>query len=938
MEENEDSKKKNIIPIAIDEEMRTSYLDYAMSVIVARALPDVRDGLKPVHRRIVFGMTENGFEYGKPFRKSARIVGDIIGKYHPHGDVAAYETMVRMAQPFSMRECLIQGQGNFGSMDGDSPAAQRYTEARLAKIAMALTEDLDCDTVDFQPNYDESLLEPKLLPARFPNLLVNGANGIAVGMATNVPTHNLGEVIDACVALIDNPETTVEEILEIMPGPDFPTGGIILGRGGIVSGYKTGRGSITIRAKTHIEEIRKDRQAIIVTEIPYQVNKAKMIEKIAAYVNEKIIEGISDLRDESDREGVRVVIELKKDANSDVVLNQLFRNSQMQITFGINMLALHNGRPKLFNLLEVLRIFIEFREEVVVRRTRFKLNKARDKAHILIGLAMAVANIDEVIRVIKSSKDPGEAKVALMSMTWDAGEIEPLINLVNDPHSICVDGKCKLTETQTQAILDLKLQKLTGLERTKISDELAALGEQIKDFLDILTSPERVLKIVREELIKVKEDFANPRRTAIEDAGNDLEDEDFIQKEDMVVTISNTGYIKRVPLSTYRAQKRGGKGRTGMETKEEDFVHDLFVANTHTPVLFFSTIGIAYKMKVYKIPLSGPKSRGKALVNLLPIKENEALSTVLALPDESEWNDYDIIFATSKGTIRRNKLSDFANVKASGKIAMKFEGEEKLVSVALCKNGMDVMLASKMGKCVRFPVSKLRVFNSRNSTGVRAMKLIPGDEVISMTVLNNGSITMEEREEYIRYSNWLRRSKEEMVVDQIMTPPARYEEMKKIEQMIMTVTEKGLAKRTSSFEYRTTGRGGQGVKNIDMSTKTGEVVAVFPVNETDEVMLVTDAGKLIRCPVDNIRITGRSAQGVILFRVERSEKVVSAVRLIDGESPEANPVAKLAADSESAAEAAAVEAMEDDDDSDLDEVSEASETSEVSGTAETEED
>lgn len=937
MEENE-KKITGVVPIPIDQEMRTAYLDYAMSVIVARALPDVRDGLKPVHRRIVYCMTESGFEYGKPFRKSARITGNVTGQYHPHGDVAVYETMVRMAQPFSMRECLVQGQGNFGSMDGDSPAAQRYTEARLAKIAMALTEDLDCDTVDFQPNYDESLLEPKLLPARFPNLLVNGANGIAVGMATNVPTHNLGEVIDACVALIDNPDTTVEEILEIMPGPDFPTGGIILGRGGIVSGYKTGRGSITIRAKTHVEEIRKDRQAIIVTEIPYQVNKAKMIEKIAAYVNEKIIEGISDLRDESDREGVRVVIELKKDANSDVVLNQLFRNSQMQITFGINMLALHNGRPKLFNLLEVLRIFIEFREEVVVRRTRFKLNKARDKAHILIGLAMAVANIDEVIRVIKSSKDPGEAKVALMSMTWDAGEIEPLINLVNDPHSICVDGKCKLTETQTQAILDLKLQKLTGLERTKISDELAALGEQIKDFLDILTSPERVLKIVREELIKVKEDFANPRRTAIEDAGNDLEDEDFIQKEDMVVTISNTGYIKRVPLSTYRAQKRGGKGRTGMETKEEDFVHDLFVANTHTPVLFFSTIGIAYKMKVYKIPLSGPKSRGKALVNLLPIKENEALSTVLALPDESEWNDYDIIFATSKGTIRRNKLSDFANVKASGKIAMKFEGEEKLVSVALCKNGMDVMLASKMGKCVRFPVSKLRVFNSRNSTGVRAMKLIPGDEVISMTVLNNGSITMEEREEYIRYSNWLRRSKEEMVVDQIMTPPARYEEMKKIEQMIMTVTEKGLAKRTSSFEYRTTGRGGQGVKNIDMSTKTGEVVAVFPVNETDEVMLVTDAGKLIRCPVDNIRITGRSAQGVILFRVERREKVVSAVRLIDGESPEANPVAKLAADSESAAEAAAVEAMENDDDSDLDEVSEASETSEVSGTAETEED
>ncbi len=879
-----ENNNQDIIPVAIDEEMQKSYLDYAMSVIVARALPDVRDGLKPVHRRIIYSMTENGFDYGKAFRKSARIVGDVIGKYHPHGDVAVYESMVRMAQPFSMRECLINGQGNFGSMDGDSPAAMRYTEARLSKIAHSLTEDLYSDTVDFQPNYDESLQEPKLLPTRFPNLLVNGANGIAVGMATNVPTHNLGEVIDACVAVIDNPEVTVDELLNVIQGPDFPTGGIILGRAGIISAFKTGRGSIIIRAKTHVEEICKDRFAIVMTEVPYQVNKAKLIEKIAAYVNEKVIEGISDLRDESDREGVRVVIELKKDANADVVLNQLFRNTQMQTSFGVNMLALHNGRPKLVNLLDVLKIFIEFREEIVVRRTRFNLNKARDRAHLLIGLAIAVANIDEVVRIIKTSKDPGTAKTTLMTIDWAAEDIAPLIYLVNDPNSIYVDGKCRLTEAQAQAILDLKMHRLTGLERTKISDELSSLAEQIKDFLDILSSKERVFGIIREELIKIKEEFANPRRTAIEEAGEDLDDEDYIQKEDMVVTISNTGYIKRVPLNTYRAQKRGGKGRTGMETKEEDFVHNLFVANTHTPVLFFSTTGIAYKMKVYKIPLAGPKSRGKALVNVLPIKENEALSTVLALPDESEWNDYDIVFATSKGTVRRNKLSDFVNVKASGKIAMKFEGKEKLVSVAICKDGMDVMLASKMGKCVRFPVDELRVFNSRSSTGVRAMKLVGDDEVISMTVLNNGSLTHEEREEYVRYSNLQRRSKEEMVVDQVMTPPAKYEEMKSLEQMLITITEKGLAKRTSSFEYRTSGRGVQGVKNIDMNSKTGKVVAVFPVNENDEVMLVTDSGKLIRCPVNNIRITGRSAQGVILFRVEPNEKVVSAVRLVDGES------------------------------------------------------
>lgn len=875
--ENED-----IVPVSLEDEMQRSYLDYAMSVIVSRALPDVRDGLKPVHRRIIYSMIESGYDYNKPFRKSARIVGDVMGKYHPHGDSAIYESMVRMAQPFSMREMLVSGQGNFGSMDGDSAAAMRYTEARLAKIAHSLVADLYSDTVDFQPNYDESLLEPKLLPARFPNLLVNGAGGIAVGMATNIPTHNLGEVVDACVMLIDNPDAGLDEIITVMKGPDFPTGGIIVGRGGILSAFKTGRGSIMMRAKTHVEGIRKDRQAIIVTEIPYQVNKSKLIEKIASIVNEKIVEGISDLRDESDKDGVRVVIELKRDVNSDVVLNQLYRNTQLQTSFGVNTLALHNGRPKLMNLQEILTAFIEFREEVVVRRTRFDLNKARDRAHLLIGLAIAVANIDEIIRIVKTSQDPSAAKKTLMEIDWNAEDVEALIQLVNDPSSIYQNGKCRLTELQAQAILDLRLHRLTGLERTKISDELTQLSEKIKDLLDILGSKTRIYQIIREELIKIKEEFATPRRTLIEEGGSDLEDEDFIQKEDMVVTISNTGYIKRVPLSTYRAQKRGGKGRTGMTTKDEDFVHDLFVANTHTPVLFFSTIGIVYQMKVYKIPLSSPQSRGKALVNVLPIKSDESLSTVLALPDKtSAWEEYDIIFATSHGTIRRNKLSDFINIKASGKIAMKLEGNEKLISVALCKENMDVMLASKLGKCVRFPISELRVFSSRNSTGVRAIKLIGDDEVISMAVLNNGTSTVEEREEYIKYSNWFRRSSEEIIVDQPMDVPAKFDEMKEVEQMLITITEKGLAKRTSSFEYRTSGRGVQGVKNIDMSSKTGKVVAVFPIEENDEVMLVTDSGKLIRCPVDKVRVTGRAAQGVILFRVEKDEKVVSAVRLVD---------------------------------------------------------
>ncbi|MDR1362405.1 MAG: DNA gyrase subunit A [Holosporaceae bacterium] len=880
----------DIVPVSLGSEMQKSYLDYAMSVIVSRALPDVRDGLKPVQRRIIYSMFESGYHYNKPLHKSAHITGAVSGKYHPHGTIPIYEAMVRMAQPFSMREPLVNGQGNFGSMDGDPPAAERYTEARLSKIAHSLTEDIYSDTVDFQPTYDESSVEPKLLPARFPNFLVNGAGGIAVGMATNVPTHNLAEVIDGCLMMMEKPDTTPEDLLRVIQGPDFPTGGVIIGRAGILSAARTGRGSIIVRAKTEMETVRRDRQAIIVREIPFQVNKSKLIEKIAGLVNEKTIEGISDLRDESDRDGVRVVIELKKDVNGDVVLNQLFKHTQLQISFGVNMLALHNGRPKLMNLVEVLRAFIEFREEVVVRRTRFELNKARQQAHVLLGLAVAVANIDRIIEVIKSSPDPATAKRSLLEIEWPAEEVGPLILLVDDPGSVYSNGKCRLTDTQAQAILDLKLHRLTGLERSKISEELSHLAAKIKYLLALLGSKEKIYQVIREELLKIREEFAHPRKTTLEESDLDLEDEDFIQKEDMVVTISSSGYIKRVPLSTYRAQKRGGKGRTGMTTKEEDFVRDLFVSNTHTPVLFFSTLGIVYQMKVYKIPLSTPQSRGKALVNVLPIKSDETLSTVMALPDdESTWEAYDIVFATSHGTVRRNKLSDFINIKANGKIAMKLGTGERLISVALCRENTDVMLSSKFGKCVRFSIADLRVINSRASTGVKAMKLIGDDAVIAMSIIHNGTSTAEEREEYLRYSNWLRRSKEEILPDQEMEPPAKYEEMKSVEQMLMTVTEKGMAKRSSSFEYRTCSRGAQGVKNIEMSSKTGSVVAVFPVAENDDVMLVTDSGKLIRCPVNGVRITGRSTQGVILFRVESNEKVVSATRLADAES-EANPL------------------------------------------------
>lgn len=881
----EDENNGSMIPtVSLEDELRQSYLDYAMSVIVARALPDVRDGLKPVHRRILYGMREVGCDYNKPFKKSARIVGDVMGKYHPHGDAAIYDSMVRMAQEFSMRDILVDGQGNFGSIDGDSAAAMRYTEARLSKLASTMLEDIDKETVEFQPNYDESLTEPVLLPARFPNLLVNGSGGIAVGMATNIPSHNLADSIDACVAYIDNPEVTVETLIGIIKGPDFPTGGTILGRAGIITAYKTGRGSLIIRSKSHVEEIKKDRQAIVITEIPYQVNKSKLIERIAEIVNDKTLEGISDLRDESNREGIRIVIELKKDVIPDVILNQLYKYTQVQTSFGVNMLALINGRPKLMGLKEIISHFVTFRKEIVVRRTRFELKKSRNQAHILIGLAVAVTNIDKVIALIKTSKDTISAKQSLMDTYWHVEDVEPLIRLVDDGGNVVESGTCKLTEVQAQAILDLKLQRLTGLERDKIAEELGVLTDKIKDLLNILGSKERIFEIVKNELLAIKEEFGTARKTDIIDADGEIDIEDLIQKEDMVVTVSNTGYIKRVPLDNYRTQKRGGRGKTGMTTKDEDFVHDLFVASTHTPVLFFSTKGIAYQMKVYKLPLGTPQSKGRALVNLLPLGSGESISTVLSLPEDSSmWDDLDIVFATSKGMVRRNKLSDFVNIRSSGKIAISLDDNEKLIAVEACSADNDILISSKMGKCVKFSLDQLRVFSSHKSTGVRAIKLVGDDEVISMAILKSSNRSLEDREAYIRYLNSSRRGKDELdiSIETTMEKPEFFDEMKQDDQMLLTVTERGYGKRTSVYEYRTTNRGVQGVKNIDMSSKNGKVVAVFPVLDEDEIMLVTNAGKLIRCPVDGIRVTGRSAQGVIIFRLEKGEKVVSAVRLHD---------------------------------------------------------
>ncbi len=878
--------------IALEEEMKQSYLDYAMSVIVSRALPDVRDGLKPVHRRILYAMRVGGYTSDKPYKKSARIVGDVMGKYHPHGDQAIYDSLARMAQPWSLRLPLIDGQGNFGSMDGDSPAAMRYTEARLEKAAEAVLEDIDKETVDFQPNYDETEIEPTVLPSRIPNLLVNGAGGIAVGMATNIPPHNLGEIVDACCAMVENPDLTTEEIMEIVPGPDFPTGGQILGRQGINSAYHTGNGSIKMRAKTSYEEIGK-RTAIIVHEIPYQVNKGKLLERLGEVAREKIVEDIHEVRDESDRDGVRVVIELKVAANADVVLNQLFKYTALQTNFSCNMVALHNGKPQTIIIRDMIKAFVTFREEVITRRTIYELGKARDRAHVLAGLAVAVANIDEIIALIRNAPNPTAAREGLLARRWDAHDIAPLIALIDDPeHFVEDDGTYQMSEVQARAILDLRLHKLTGLERGKIGDELKEITDLIAELLAILGSRERMLEVLVEELHEVKERFGTPRRSELIDAEFEVDMEDLIQREDMVVTITHGGYVKRVPLDTYRAQRRGGKGRSGMATKDEDFVSDLFVASTHTPMLFFTSRGIVHRMKVYQLPLATPQSRGKALVNLLPLEKDENVNVYLRMPeDESVWDELDIMFATSHGSVRRNKLSDFKNIRANGLIAMKLGDDESLVSVNLCSDDDDVMLATRKGKAIRFPVGDVRVFAGRNSTGVRGVKMKDAsDEVISMSILKHIDVTPDERNAYLKMaSQMIGEDAEGMDIEDtdFELSQERFQEMLEKEQIVLTVSNKGFGKRTSAYEYRVSNRGGMGVANMTLTKKNGgEVVATFPVTDSHQIMLVTDGGQLIRTPVETVRTTGRAAQGVTIFKVGKDENVVSVAWLVQDDDEE----------------------------------------------------
>jgi DNA gyrase subunit A len=894
----------DIKPISIVDELKRSYLDYAMSVIVARALPDARDGLKPVHRRILYSMHENGYTPDRPYRKSARIVGDVIGKYHPHGDQSIYDALVRMAQDFSMRLPLVDGQGNFGSVDGDPPAAMRYTESRLARAAMPLIEDIDKDTVDFQDNYDASEREPRVLPARFPNLLVNGAGGIAVGMATNIPPHNLGEVIDGCVAYIDNPDLTVEDLIEIIPGPDFPTGALIMGRSGARNAYHTGRGSIVMRAKSEVEQIRKDREALIFTEIPYQVNKANLVEKIAELVRDKRIEGISDLRDESDRDGMRIVVEIKRDAMADVVLNQLYRFTPLQTSFGANMVALNGGRPEVMNLKDLIGAFVDFREEVVSRRTKFLLAKARERAHVLCGLATAVANIDEVIRLIRAAPDPNAAREALMGRDWPAQDIAPLIALVDDPrHRINDDGTYRLSEAQARAILDLRLQRLTALGRDEIGEELQKLAAEISDYLDILRSRVRIRTIIKDELLAARAAFATPRRTQIAEWDADVEDEDLIQREDMVVTVSHLGYIKRVPLSTYRAQRRGGKGRSGMQTRDEDFVTRLFVANTHTPVLFFSSRGQAYKEKVWRLPVAPPNGRGKALINMLPLQAGERITTIMPLPaDEGSWGDYDVMFATASGNVRRNKLSDFVQVNRAGKIAMKLDEGDHIVDVQICSERDDVLLTTRKGQCIRFAVPDVRVFKGRDSTGVRGIALAKQDEVISMAILRHVDATPAERAAYLKQSGAIRRAatgediepeeptvEAEEVAGEVALSQERYTEMGAAEQFVLTASDRGYGKRSSSFEFRVSGRGGKGIRATDPTklNEIGPLVAAFPVEVSDEIMLVSNGGQLIRVPVDGIRIVSRASKGVRVFNTSDGERVVSVEHIEGGEATEA---------------------------------------------------
>jgi DNA gyrase subunit A len=898
----------HIAPISITSELKKSYLDYAMSVIVSRALPDVRDGLKPVHRRILYAAYEGGYTHEKAFKKSANIVGDVIGRYHPHGDQSIYDALVRMAQPFAMSVPLIEGQGNFGSIDGDPPAAMRYTESRMARITAYLLDDIDKDTIDFTDNYDGSRKEPSVLPAKFPNLLVNGAGGIAVGMATNVPPHNLGEIIDATVALIDTPEIDDMALLDIVPGPDFPTGGLIIGRAGSRNSLMTGRGSIIMRSKTNIETVKGGKEAIIVTEVPYQVNKATMVEKIAELVRDKRIEGISDLRDESDRTGIRVVIEIKRDSSADIVLNNLFRLTPMQTSFGANMLALNGGRPELMNLRDMLQAFLRFREEVVARRTKFELNKARNRAHVLIGLALAVANIDEIIRIIRYSADPDSARIALLDRAWPAMDMGPLISLIADRRTIINDkNEIRLSDEQARAILALQLSRLTNLGRDEIGKEASGLAEAIKDYLDILGSRARILSIIRSELTEVRTKFAGPRRSEFVEADLDLEDEAFIEREDMVVMVTHGGYVKRTALSAYRTQNRGGKGRGGMETKEDDFVIRLFAASTHTEILFFSSTGMAYKQKVWRLPLGAPNSKGKALVNLFPLQEGERITSVMPLPEnEEERAQLNILFATRSGGVRRNMLADFTSVNRGGKIAMKLESEgDAIVDVQLCSPNDDVLLTTALGQCIRFPVEQVRVFTGRTSTGVRGIKLGAGDELIAMSVLGQIDVTPPEARAYLKRANATRRAEGDEAVEgveeevdtaadgeepapsaeadangEVELSEERFNQLSAAEQFILTLTQEGMGKRASAFDYRRTGRGGKGLIAHKLP-KDGKLVASFPIGEADEIMVVTDAGQLIRCAVDQIRIAGRATQGVRVLRVAAGERVVSVERLED---------------------------------------------------------
>jgi DNA gyrase subunit A len=893
---NSSGNPGEIAPISIEEEMKKSYLDYAMSVIVSRALPDVRDGLKPVHRRILYTMYENGFTPDKAHKKSARVTGDVMGKYHPHGNLAIYDALVRLAQEFSLRLPLIDGQGNFGSVDGDPPAAERYTEARLAKSAIPLLDDLDKDTVNFVSNYSNEFHEPTVLPAKYPNLLVNGAGGIAVGMATNMAPHNLGEVIDGTIATIDNPGITIDELMNIIPGPDFPTGAIILGRAGIKSAMHTGRGSVVMRGKVTTEELRKEREALIIHEIPYQVNKATMIEKIAELVREKKIEGISDIRDESDRHGMRVVVELKREAMADVVLNQLYRFSPLQTTFGVNNIALIGGRPELLNVKDLIQAFIGFREEVVTRRTKFLLNKARDRAHILVGLAIAVANIDEVIALIRRSNDAAEAREALMARAWPAKDMAPLIALIADPrHTLGADDTYKLSEEQARAILDLRLQRLTALGREEIAEELEKLAKEISDYLDILRSRARVFSIIKDELTAIRDEFATPRRSQIVDNEGEVEDEDLIQREDMVVTVSHTGYVKRVPLSAYRAQRRGGKGRAGMQTREEDFVTKLFIANTHTPILFFSSAGMVYRMKVWRLPVGNPQARGKALINLLPLAQDERITTVMPMPeDEASWGTLQLMFATRSGNVRRNELSDFESINRNGKIAMKLEPGDQIAGVDICTVADDVLLTTAHGQCIRFAVEDVRIFKGRDSTGVRGIRLEGDDHVISMALLRHVETSADERLAYLKMARAVSgeevdengngaADEETSQAQDAILGQERYAEMGAAEQIILTVSSNGYGKRTSSYEYRITGRGGKGITAMAVNDRNGPLVASFPVEDEDQIMLVTDGGQLIRCPVHDIRKAGRSTQGVIVLDTAEDEHVVSVERISEDE-------------------------------------------------------